>query len=153
MMLNFFKRSPKSEAPDQAGAVELGRQLFREWRDEINQECAAQLLFVKHFVDENWEKGEKTGDLQAVISSYCGAIDGTAESARKIFKKFEDRAADLQLDALIDYTQKRKLQHLLQLRTFFEYKLKLNLAPAGEVRERVRTMAAEIIELEFSERL
>jgi hypothetical protein len=152
-MLGFFNKSSKNEPSNEADAVELGRQIFKEWREEINQECSAQLLFVKNFVDENWEAGEQTDDLLSVISSYCGAIDGTDMTARKIFKRYEDRAAELQLDALIDYTQKRKLQHLLQLRTFFEYKLKVSLAPVGAEREKIREMTAEIVELEFSQSL
>jgi hypothetical protein len=154
-MLGFFKKPSKDrplEGTDNAKALATsGAQFAKEWMDTIDQECRDQLLFVKNFVHEPWEVGEQTGDLHAVITSYCGAVDGTDETARKIFKRFEESAAELKLDILIQYTEIRKLKHLLLLRNFFEYKLKLNLAPAGEEREKIRKMAAQIIDLEFSD--
>jgi hypothetical protein len=151
-MFGFKKAAPtqSQEQQRQAEVFKRGQEFAVAWADEIKQRCNAHLLQVATSEHHHeWDEAERMGDLQKVIMLYCAAVSGTEEVANNMFKQFEEKAEEL--DLLIEYTKIRKLQHLMQLRTFFEYKLKLNLVPAGADRERLRTQVVPILDPELSE--
>jgi hypothetical protein len=154
-------QSPEPERKQAEGlesklrAFEVGQQLAQAWADEINQRCTAHLREVATSRPEwyeKWDEAERTGDLQTVIEMYCGAVDGTEDFTNKLFQPFEQKARELNVWEMIEHVKIRKLQHLLQLRNFFEYRLKVNLIPAGSrpARKKLRQDAFQMLDPEFS---
>jgi hypothetical protein len=154
-MFRFAKPMPKPSQQEQqtkeAAAMKAGEDFTSAWVAEIRDACNAHLLHLATFVQEAWDEAERTRDFQTVIGAYLGSVQGTEEVANKIFAPYEDKAKELQVPELLTYTRIRRLQHLLQLRCYFEYRLSINIVPAGEARERFRGNLAQLLSPELSE--
>jgi hypothetical protein len=114
--------------------------------------CVAHLAQVASVTDHAWEEAEHTGDLHKVIIHYSAAVDGTDDFTNEAFKQFEERAEQLEFlkSELTNYTKVRKLQHKMQLRNYFDCKLKLSIIPAGANRDSLRNDIIRMLNPELS---
>ncbi|MFX8762503.1 hypothetical protein ABTM82_18945, partial [Acinetobacter baumannii] len=76
-------------------------------------------------------------------------VDGSEQYVNKFFKRYEDVAKQMESHPLFDYLRMQKLQHLLQLRNYFECKMKLAIMPNEESREKWRKDIKQFLEPEY----
>jgi hypothetical protein len=69
-----------------------------------------------------------------------------------MFKPYEDKVGEPDKSRLLERIKLRKLKHLMQLRTYFEFKLKLQLLDQ-DGREKFQCQIGEILKPEFAEQV
>ena len=144
-MWGFGKNSAaKSEAARDDEAQEINKEL-RGLFQAVERECESHLLWVAAFKDDLWEKAEEANDFQTVITAFCGAVDGTEEHANKMFKPYGEQIEQIGIPGLAAHLKVRRLQHLIQLRLYFEHKLKIMLINTSVDRETWRQKISEIL--------
>jgi len=105
--------------------------------------CEYHLLHVANFEDAYWKKADQEHDLRGVVVAYFAAIDGTQDAVNTMFQPYEERAKPSNGFGLFERIKFRKLKHLMQLRTYFEFKLKLQLLDQegrGKMEPQIRDM-------------
>jgi hypothetical protein len=139
------------------------KQLMRESSDEdleanaytlneLNMHCEYHLLHIANFDDVHWKKADQEHDLRGVLVAYCAAIDGTQDAVNTMFKPYEDKVGGPDKSGLFERIKLRKLKHLMQLRTYFEFKLKLQLLDQ-EGRKRMESQIGEMLRPELAEQV
>jgi hypothetical protein len=118
--------------------------------NEINMHCEYHLLHVANFDDVHWKKADQEHDLRGVLVAYCAAVGGTQDAVNTMFKPYEDKVGGRDKSGLFERIKLRKLKHLMQLRTYFEFKLKLQLLDQGG-RERMEPQIGEMLRPELAE--
>jgi hypothetical protein len=120
--------------------------------DELNMHCEYHLLHVANFDDVNWKKADQEHDLRGVLVAYCAAIDGTQDAVNTMFKPYEDKVETPDKSGLFQRIKQRKLKHLMQLRNYFEFKLKLQLLD-NKGREKFEPQIREMLRPEVAEQV
>jgi hypothetical protein len=118
----------------------------------VNVDCEHHLKYVANFEDEYWTKADQERDIRGVLVAYFAAIDGTQDAGNEIFKIYEQMAKQSNRIDLFERIKFRKLKHLMQLRTYFEFKLKLQLLDQ-EGREKMGAQIQDILGPEVAEQL
>ena len=80
------------------------------------------------------------------------AIDGTQDAVNTMFKPYEDKIERSDRSGIFNRIKLRKLKHLMQLRTYFEFKLELQLLDQ-ENREGMKSQIGQMLRPEVAEQI
>jgi hypothetical protein len=118
----------------------------------LNMHCEHHLLHVANFDDVHWKKADQEHNLREILVAYCAAIGGTQDAVNTMFKPYEDQLEAPDESGMFERIKLRKLKHLMQLRTYFEFKLKLQLLDQ-DGREKFEAQIKEILRPESAEQV